>query len=178
MDWFDIVLIAVFSGWALASVAFQFNHPVIRQWSYRDCVGLLPLWTFFAPSPGQTDYHLVFHDRRSDGGVTPLSEMPLTEPRKLYSWIWNPEKRSKKVLSDVVQMLIEISADPQCSPTVVLVSTPYALILNAVMQEPRQAGATGRQFVIAQTRGFFREGAPEVLLKSGFHRFDQPLACP
>jgi hypothetical protein len=167
----DIALLLIFGGWAVASAAFQFDRPFIRRWSYRDCFGLLPLWTFFAPSPGQSDYHLVIRDQHADGSLSPLRELPLTESRKFYSWIWNPEKRTKKVLSDVVQMLVEVSGDPECTPNVILVSTPYTLILNAVMQEPRSEGVTRRQFVIAQTRGFFREGDPQVLLKSGFHRF-------
>jgi hypothetical protein len=165
-----LVLALVFIVWGALSTAFQFDHPRMRRLSYRDCFGLLPLWTFFAPSPGQTDYHLVYRDQTEDGSTTDLCEISLGERRSACSWLWNPEKRGRKVLSDIVQMLLEISSAEGTKPSVLLLSTPYTLVLHAVMAEPLSPGAVRRQFVIAQTRGFFRDGPPEVLLRSSFHR--------
>lgn len=164
-----IFLAGVFAVWAVVSTAFQFDHPALRQLSYRDCFGLLPLWTFFAPSPGQTDYHLLYRDQHADGSITELREISLGEPRTGVSWVWNPDKRSRKVLADVVQMLLEISPF-QKRPTGLMLSTPYMLVLHAVMTEPRGPEVAKRQFIIAQTRGFFRDGSPEILLRSPLHR--------
>jgi hypothetical protein len=171
MSWFDFLLCFVFIMWGAASIAYQFEHPVISGWSYHDCFGILPLWTFFAPSPGQSDYHLLYRDKFDDGSLSPWTEVPLTDPRKLHSWIWNPEKRTKKVLADVVQMLIRIVAEGNVPQSTILLSTPYTLILNNIMHFPRLPAATGRQFVIAQTAGFFRQYDPQPMIRSFFHRF-------
>lgn len=170
MSYYEIFLAVLFAVWAAATAAFQFDVPSIRRWSYRDCFGLLPLWTFFAPTPGQTDYHLLYRDQLTGGDLSPWSEIALTEGRKLHSACWNPEKRSKKVLSDVVQMLIETSAALQ-APQHVILSTPYVLVLNVVMNEPRSADAARRMFVIAQTQGFLRTTDPQPLVRSALHAF-------
>lgn len=171
MSHYEIFVATLLSSWGIATVAFQFDYPRLRRWSYRDCFGLLPLWTFFAPSPGQTDYHLLYRDQIGDNEASQWSEIPLTEPRKVYSGFWNPEKRSKKVLSDVVQMLIEYSSALHGTPRDLVLSTPYVLVLNVVMSEPKSMDARRRMFVIAQSHGFLHTAEPQPVVRSALHAF-------
>ena len=62
------VAIAVFFGaWAMLSALNQFGHGrLIRPVKQRDLFSLIPIWTFFAPRPGITDFNLVYRDRSPD----------------------------------------------------------------------------------------------------------------
>jgi len=171
MEAYTVFVSLVLSCWAVLSVAYQFDVPWVRRWSHYDVFSLLPLWTFFAPRPGQSDYHLLYRDRLADGSTAGWQEVEMVEERQPYSWLWNPEKRSKKVLTDVVQLLIDLAAHSQHDRVALILSTPYVLVLNVVMSLPRHAQATHRQFVIAQTFGYVRRGDPEVVIKADFHRF-------
>src|ERR1051326_1455357 len=95
---FQWSVIAVLVIWFILSVLNQLKwkwFELIRQFDY---FSLLPFWTFFAPNPGQTDYHLTFRDKLADGLMTEWKEIEIGAPRYWYCFIWNPEKRSKKVI--------------------------------------------------------------------------------
>ncbi len=88
---------------------------------------LLPTWTFFAPDPGVTDARLLWRERLVDGTVGPWHEAvpPCTG---LLRAVWNPTKRSRKVVFDWGRGL-ERRADPPDSEMFVL-SLSYLMILQ------------------------------------------------
>lgn len=167
------VLVASFLAlWFVGSVLNQFQFEWFEKIrSTVDHFSLFPLWTFFAPNPGQTDYHLVYRDRRADGSTTEWMEVAITESRKFHSFVWNPEKRSKKVISDVVVTLMESigRVPPDEAELAIMLSFPYLVLLNVVSNLAATPGATHRQFVIAETAGFKRSEDPRLVLKSDFH---------
>lgn len=160
-----------FIFWAVLTVAYQFDLTWIRYLSKFDAFSLIPLWTFFAPRPGQTDYHLLYRDRLVDGTTNGWQEIEMTDQRTIFSALWNPEKRSKKVLTDVVQLLVEIAVASDNDSAVIVFSTPYVLVLNVVMSATRDENVMQRQFVIAETSGYIKSGDPHVILRSDFHKF-------
>lgn len=159
-----------FLVWFILSILFQLDQPWFHRISQRDRFGLLPRWTFFAPNPGTSDYHLLYRDRLPDGGFTDWVEIPMIAERQLASCLWNPDKRAKKVLADVAMMLIESSRVlPPKDHSVLLVTLPYLILLNIVVNhQPALAGAK-RQFVIAETLGFSFQEGPRLLMKSDLH---------
>ena len=165
----EVAVAAVLATWLVGSIVNQFRFAWFQRIAERDSFALLPLWTFFAPNPGQSDYHVVYRDRHADGSMTDWREIDITEPRRWYSFLWNPEKRSKKVLSDIVASLVDtIGTQPDLGNAIML-TLPYLLLLNVISQLDTTPDVTHRQFVIVETFGFNPTDKPRVILRSDFH---------
>jgi hypothetical protein len=160
----------IFSAWLVLSVMFQFDLSWFPSVSRHDVFGVLPRWTFFAPNPGTSDYHLLYRDRLPGGPLTEWTEIPITAERRLVACLWNPEKREKKVLSDVATMLVR-SAQllPANNHSLLAVTLPYLILLNVVVHHRVAEPGARRQFVIAESTGFLPDAGPKLLMKSGFH---------
>ena len=166
------VVALILLAWFVLSVINQFQFPWFNRVIASDLFSLIPYWTFFAPSPGRTDYHLIYRDRLPDGSITDWIEVDITQSRNFISFVWNPGKRSRKVLSDVAQSVARlVRLDPRLADTVVI-SYQYLLILNYLTKTIRGQRGVQRQFAIVETAGYFREGMPNVVLRSDFHGMD------
>jgi len=171
---YEIVITVFLACWFLATILCQFKETRI-SWFIRyklDLFNLIPLWTFFAPHPGKRDYHLLFRDKISDENYTEWQEMDITEERTFWSWLWNPEKRDKKILSDVVQSLV--SSIPSYRErtgnlNLLMFSTPYIIVLHAVSNYKRRTADCYRQFMLAESSGYQKETTPSLILLSVFH---------
>ena len=170
---YEIFVGALFLTWLLATVICQFEHwkltTVIRTY---DPLNLIPLWTFFAPNPGKQDYHLLYRDKEPGGTLSDWVEVDLHEERYLFSFIWNPDKRDKKVLSDIVQDLIMMirTDNGERNKKYLMVTLPYLAILKLVCTRERASSETAyRQFMLAGSYGFNASEAPEFILLSMFH---------
>jgi hypothetical protein len=145
----------------------------------RDICGLVPIWTFFAPNPGDTDTHLLFRDRDRDGRITCWREVKLTG-RRWFLDLWSPQRRINKAIVDVAFDLTRpdepkqggepAAGGPQLVNKQRVLSFPYLLILNYVSSLPGDFAAVERQFAIARTPGMRGRGSPEVMMVSAFHR--------
>lgn len=172
-----VLISLVLGAWLIGSVLNQFQLGWFQRIASRDPFLLLPLWTFFAPNPGQSDYHLVYRDRLADGGLSEWHEIEISEPRRAYSCFWNPEKRSKKVLSDVVSTVVSSHRAQGQIGNEFLLSLQYLLLLNVVDQQPASANATHRQFLIVETFGFTPTEKPRAILRSDFHALQDERAA-
>ena len=176
---YEVLVAFVLGGWFVLTVLNQFGFKWFRRIKRHDILGLLPIWTFFAPNPGQSDYHCVYRDRLDNNSFTEWNEIGLTEARRSYSFIWNPEKRSKKVLSDLVHMIVRYIVQRQGKVGAeIILSTPYLVFLNVIMQQPAPSEAVARQFVILETYGFNRTKPLNLILKSDFHRLKGVTSAP
>jgi hypothetical protein len=173
------VVIAVFCVWLALTLLNQ--HRRTRRLANRvlryDICGLVPIWTFFAPNPGDTDLHLLFRDRDREGRVTGWREVRLVGRRRATD-VWNPKRRINKAIVDLVYDLTRpdrgqpaIGAGPRKVSKQRVLSFPYLLILNYVTSLQGDFGAIERQFVIAKTAGMRSRAEPDVLLVSPFHVF-------
>ncbi len=161
----------IFATWFICSIVGQFPrfrwYRCIRKYDY---FSLVPLWTFFAPNPGRSDYRLVYREKRADGTVSEWREIPVIEPRKPHSFIWNPEKRSKKVLGDIVSSCaMSVPVERRFDARPVMLTLSYLIVLSAVCHHAPTTGVTQRQFLIVETFGFRRSATPNILLCSEFH---------
>lgn len=148
------------SAWFAVTVFCQFPGR-----SVRDRLALVPRWTFFAPNPGEWDYHLVFRDY--DEGASPLmswTEIDEHVQRSPLNALWNPGKRYRKAVIDCCQLCLPYRNRLEAIRT----SVPYLALLNVVMAQPRYDGAGLRRFAIIGTKRF-GGFAPEVLITSDLH---------
>ncbi|HEX8206943.1 MAG TPA: hypothetical protein VF587_12860 [Solirubrobacteraceae bacterium] len=172
-----VVLVAALLGfWFLASVLNQLPRPKprwLRKIVAYDIAGLVPVWTFFAPNPGNTDLHLLYRDRLADGRVTPWREVHFGERRHCLS-LWNPLRRSSKALVDLSSSLTAYDAPPggRPMPRRLVLSFPYLLVLNYVSTLRHDFAATGVQFALARTTGYRGRSGPGVFLVSAIHALE------
>ena len=173
----DIVIALLLLVWLVSSILNQFSFAWFDRVRGYDHFSLLPLWTFFAPNPGQSDYHLVYRDKRADDSLTEWREIEITEPRKPFSFFWNPEKRSKKVISDVVSNIVSSIPNEQETGDVIMLSLPYLILLNVVTHFDGAGQTTRRQFILVETFGFNPTSSPRVILRSDFHQMNEERAA-
>lgn len=181
------ILAGILGAWLLISAIGQINvseprsvYQRIRQW---DLFGLIPIWTFFAPRPAWTDYHLLYRDRLEDGTVSPWTEVVPATGRTPVQALWNPAKRERKAIIDIVRTLTREIQDgrgdlseefpfagrtAQHLPAKIFTSLGYLALLHVVSRIPRLGTPSETQFLVMQT-DVAESGEPEVLILSAFH---------
>ena len=165
----EIGLAALFALWWGVSAVAQFPKP--RNYiQSRDVLNLAPNWSFFAPTPGQGDYHLLYRDRDANGRITDWREVSNPDGRPWWSFLWNPEKRPRKALFDVAQSctLIARATDAELLPG----TFPYLVLLNHVSSLYRPNPARDTQFLIMYSHGTQSKKEPEVVMISNLHALD------
>ena len=172
---YEFIVITFLTIWLLLTVLCQFKETKISSYvrGKVDVFGLIPLWTFFAPRPGKRDYHLLYRDKINDEINSEWQELEITEERSFWSWFWNPEKRDKKILSDIVQNLVSSIPhykNDKVDHDLLMFSMPYIIVLHAVSQCKVTEKDTLRQFMLAETSGYFKDIPPSVILLSVFHQ--------
>src|SRR5580704_14833532 len=91
------VIVFVFSVWCLLSILNQLPLAMNERVRRLDIFHLVPRWTFLAPNPGISDYHLVYRVRRHAGDRDAWQEIHWTIDRTWFSCVWNPTKRRRKL---------------------------------------------------------------------------------
>ncbi len=176
MSWMGATCLAVVACWLLLTILAQFR-PISAKISPFDPFRLIPIWTFFAPYPGMVDYHLVVRDELSDGSISPWRSVDIAAERHLWNFLWNPQKRPKKIVLDAVQSLAVICKAPSYKDGHELVSLPYLLLLHCADTAPTAVdGVVRRQFAIVHTTGH-REKTLQLSYLSRFHARTADLCC-
>ena len=167
------MVILLLVGWTAATALNQ--TPRTRRWiswlTTYDIFGLIPIWTFFAPNPGNTDVHLLYRDRAEDGSTSAWRDVPLEKRQSAFEF-WSPRRRIGKGVVDIVP---DLTANTRREPRAPVdkkrvLGFPYLLLLNYVCHQPLDFRAEMRQFAIARTHGRETEGEPDVIFLSAFHR--------
>src|SRR5215813_9138326 len=173
----SFLLILFLSVWLLASGLAQFRHNKTANWlmnfvrwlKRKDYCSLIPSWWFFAPNTGWTDYHLLYRDKLCDSQYTPWKEIQFPSNR-LFSWIWNPDKRREKAIVDMSLNLLRMAIRNPGNPSKeVYISVPYISLLTYVSGQPRSLLSDYTQFMIVVTFGDC-ESRPNILFISPLHR--------
>lgn len=148
---------------------YQFGPEWIKKVKKYDYFSLIPKWTFFAPSPGKTDYHLYYRDITHDGDISEWTVAISPQDRSLVTAVWNPQKRVRKAQSDMVHSLIRLPDEQKENIYYIYFSMPYLLLLNAVTSIPCGPGVKSRQFKVMETSGFNARFKPRMIIQSGVH---------
>jgi hypothetical protein len=144
-------LTAVFAAWWAISACNQIRSGA---WTFRlrrhIPLGLIPLWTFFAPNPARADSRLVWREehgsewsawRELHFGFAPASRR----------WLVNPQLILNKAVTDLVGSLLRVR--PELDDRTALLSSAYVALLNIVVAQPRRAGCSSIQFAVVRTSG-------------------------
>jgi hypothetical protein len=176
---YDIIVAFVLAIWFLLSIVGQFQVKSVELIRKYDLLRLIPMWTFFAPNPGHTDYHLLYRDKSIDDSIiiTPWQEIPLTTRRGRLEFLWNPFKRETKVVSDAVHYLcnfielhLELQTPIKAVRSAIMLSTPYFILLGIVTSRGKKTQhGKYRQFALAESFGFNSNQKPNLILCSAFH---------
>lgn len=130
-------------------------------------LGFVPQWAFFAPTPGVQNLFLLYRDVHIGGDATTWRMLHgMDEPRSVWACAWNPQRRLRKALHDLITQL---SADraAAASPELLKMSTPYLLIVHHVSNIPRLSGVWATQFLIMVSDPY---EPPQVAFQSELHR--------
>jgi hypothetical protein len=180
----EIAVGCFFGLWLAASIANQFNFEAWKRIKSWDHFALIPKWTFFAPIPASTDFHLFYRDigdiddrgeigdrgESVDGtAVGEWREVPMLGGSP-FKGLWNPDKRQKKLFIDSVRQILQIVHEVEQEPHAIEVTLPYLLILNLVLGLPQEPTVRCRQFMVTESFGFFTGYEPRLILRSDAHR--------
>jgi len=97
--------VGILSFWFAASVVHQFSYAWWHRLARIDILNLLPRWTFFAPNPGRTDFHIICRDIRGDLPGEWYNLFAFPRPNHLR-WLWNPHRFVAKAVSDAIAALL------------------------------------------------------------------------
>jgi hypothetical protein len=168
-----VIASVVATVWFGATAVAQFRSGVGRRIKAHDPFALVPMWTFFAPTPGTRDLRLLWRDRLVDGTLAPWHEL-LPPDTGLRRALWNPWKRQRKAVFDAGQLASQIAAQGGDDP-LVFVTFPFVMLLAAVSALPASPLSLARQFVIVGTTGT-DDGPqePQLILASRWHDLVAP----
>ena len=147
----------------------QFDWRVTRWLRSHDHFSLVPRWTFFAPRPGRTDYHLMLQVFHGDD-AQPWREQPLADRRTLVGAVWNPEKRNKKALTDLVRSMTRAASGMDRENLWrIQYTVPYIALLNYLSDAAAAEGVSHVRFMILESEGFYFEREPWPVFLSARH---------
>jgi hypothetical protein len=161
-----LVLQAVFFGLVLVA---QFDLAGSRV-SRADRFGFIPRWSFFAPTPGVHNFYLLYRVRFDNGTVGQwISLFGLEQYRSPWTLIWNPERRTRKAVFDLVSVLIRERADDEQARARLQLSIPYLLMVNYVSGLARRAGVNAVQFLVMEN---YQDGSAYPVFVSALHSME------
>lgn len=160
---FSIVLLV----WLLASAFCQLRPGVLEEY---DVLMMLPQWRFFAPTPAMHDTHLLYRDKMRDGSITNWKDGVDFEDRNFFNFLWNPHRRKRKLVFDVVHFLL--LQHQSLDKLSIRLSLPYLILLTYVSKLKHFSEAAETQFVVMTScrKNGEMEYIPTVI--SDFHRID------
>lgn len=124
----------------------------------------LPQWRFFAPNPGIEDLYVLFRTRTEIEGVwTPWKDLPLYNPTKPWSMLWNPGSRVPKALFDMVSQVRSLASNGAMFQWV-LNSEGYRLLSSAVRNECAKDASEYQFMILASVPTEGRDGIKPIMV--------------
>ncbi|HEX7176983.1 MAG TPA: hypothetical protein VF240_17120 [Pyrinomonadaceae bacterium] len=162
-----LTIAAIFAVWWAISVCNQFRSGA---WTLRlrrhIPLGLIPLWTFFAPNPARADSRLLWREEHgNEWGV--WRELHFGFAPASSRWLVNPELIPNKAVTDLVGSLLRVR--PKREDRSALLCSPYLTLLSIVLAQFRRTGCSSIQFAIVRTSTDFPARRVEVVFLSEVH---------
>jgi hypothetical protein len=174
---FAVALILVV--WLVLSALFQIN-PISPYLGRFDPFALLPKWTFFAPNPGISDYHVVFRATKEkyesaeaqaltvdDELMGPWQDLQLYERDVVIPLLWNPNRRITKTLSDVVNGIVRYRAQDRDYEKHIIYGVEYIWLTHTILTQIEAKCIY--QWALLKTHGFVDRRNLAVIYLSNCH---------
>lgn len=150
-----VILVAgVFVAWFAVSAANQFRSGALTARLRRHIpLGLIPLWTFFAPNPARADSRLIWR-AEIDGRWNHWHEAHFGFGSWRTRWLVHPQLSSNKAIADLVNSLLRTDAAVaagDASDRSTVLSSSYVTLLSIVVDCARQQPCAAVQFAIVRT---------------------------
>jgi len=108
----------------------------------------------------------VFHG----DDAQPWREQPLADRRTLVGAVWNPEKRNKKALTDLVRSMTRAASGMDRENLWrIQYTVPYIALLNYLSDAAAAEGVSHVRFMILESEGFYFEREPWPVFLSARH---------
>lgn len=118
-------------------------------------MSFIPNWSFFAPTPGMYDYHLLYRGVNHSGEVLDWVEaLSVKDKRGPFAFIWHPDKKILKTIIDLTQELVRFSVLVNDNKQICL-SIPYLHILNYISSLQHESSIKKVQFMILSSSKLF-----------------------
>jgi hypothetical protein len=152
--------------WLGVSALGQIGFQPVQRLRRMDFLGVVPIWTFFAPNPATGDVYLVYRDDKTRR----WTEISVRRPRR--SWlasVWNPDRRAAKALFDIAAEITQASRDSQSKDAIQL-SVPYLTLLRFVgSRAAREPDVNAMQFMLLSDHGLEKKNDPVPVFVSHWH---------
>ncbi|QPP09188.1 hypothetical protein G4Z16_25355 [Streptomyces bathyalis] len=166
-----------FASWLTITILSQHPNTAFDRLRTADKVGLLiPNWRFFAPTPAQHDYHLLYRTLDTDGEQSAWQSASQINKRKWAHAVWFPGRRQEKAIFDVCGELGRLIVRKDVK---VADSAAYRLLRDFVIRhldesDPRRVSLTGFQFLVVLYSGHDDSEDPQYSFISPFIRLSEP----
>jgi hypothetical protein len=169
----EFALVAVYGLLLVGTVLRQIPAVSGSRLLAWDSVGVFPGFSFFAPNPGNRDFHIVY--RVTIDGQVGLWHDPLRlGARSALTAVWNPQKRVRKAIIDISGALAAEAHRRGRDDPLLIASIPYILLLHYVSSLVAESDATHVQFAVLATvndpSGDPGKRSTTLLFSSGTHR--------
>lgn len=173
---YDIFIGILVIVWISLTIARNIYGVMGRSWRVPDIMTLwlIPIWHFFAPNPGTTDYKVMVRDWAIGGTPGAWLEVVSASAQRNSKWtrilFWNPGKRLNKTLVDLAGHLkLTLQTYEPEELDAIQVSFPYLAILCHINRLPRSKLVEETQFMLLEKGG---QAVPALILVSARHRVD------
>ncbi|RAJ66736.1 hypothetical protein K378_02909 [Streptomyces sp. Amel2xB2] len=162
----------------LGTLSAQHPNPLFNKAQKIDIFSaMFPNWRFFAPTPAQHDYHILYRTLNHDGETSSWRMVEVIVGRRLPQIFWFPGRRPEKAIFDIVTELIT-QLDKGFSGMMKLPSYRMlcAFLRHRIREDgEREGGAAadgsegvkGFQFTLVRATGY-EESDPEVVFVSPY----------
>ncbi|SCK25358.1 hypothetical protein H181DRAFT_01955 [Streptomyces sp. WMMB 714] len=153
----------------LGTLSAQHPNPLFNRAQKIDIFSVLfPNWRFFAPTPAQHDYHILYRTLDHDGETSPWKMVEVIVGRKLHQMFWFPGRRPEKAIFDIVTELIT-QLDKGFGALKKLPSYRMlcAFLRHRLQEEGKADDVKGFQFTLVRATGY-EENDPEVIFVSPY----------
>ncbi|WP_189218860.1 MULTISPECIES: hypothetical protein [Streptomyces] len=141
--------------WLVATALSQHPNRSFDGLRRYDPLGvMIPNWRFFAPTPAQHDYHLLYRTLSHDGEQSQWEAASTITPRSWAQSIWSPGRRQEKAVFDLCSELVSIDGHGKN----IVETTAYKLFKGFVAHKLANAEGGNRdirgfQFLIVRYSG-------------------------
>lgn len=174
MTQMEIIILSILVLWLVLSILYQF--PKIKiLFIELNRHHLLPTWTYFAPSPINNDYHILYRNRIKNV-TSKWKEISIISKNKSLSAIFNPKKRQKKMLITIYGRIVgESQKLAKKNNNLVEVKElshklPFKLAMSLTLNaENNLNNETQQQFMIVKKQGYGINSKAELVFVSNFY---------